>query len=259
MKKITLSHITLGLVVGIVLAAFTLSFRTVAQLGNVFFPGYGWLFALLVDAGMAVLGLVRLQAGVIASQGLKYGAWGGLIASLVLSVLLNVVDAYGAFTAGWLHYVIHGLPPVALLSLSELALTMYDKQLSNGDDELANVRQSLTEARQALASATADGDKARAAADKLAAELDNARRERDDTAALFAALQNEHDKLTARLDSHYVALDKLPERAAYVARQLASGRLPNGDMTKKFGMGKTTVDKMVAALVTAEERAGFGD
>ncbi len=131
MKKVTPFNITMLLLAGIVLAAFTLSFQTVATLGNAYFAGHGWLFALLVDAGMMVLGLVRLQAGVIGSQGLKYGAWGGLFAALILSVLLNVVDAHGAFTEAWLHYVIHALPPVALLSLSELALTMYDKQLAN--------------------------------------------------------------------------------------------------------------------------------
>lgn len=256
-KHITFENITFALLLFIVGAAFTLSFRTVQASGNVFFPQYGWLFAGLIDAGMVVIGLIRVQAGVMRSKGLKNAAYGGLAVSLVLSVLLNVVNHDGTFKSDWLHYVVHGLPPVALLALTELALSMYDERVANGGNSLDALKQELASVRHELAGTCRERDDLRQNLDAAMAKSDNVKQERDEIAAMFAELQKEFDNLQRKIGTQYVRIDELPERAAYVVAQLAKGKLPNGDMAEKFGMGASSVDKLMTALVPAGERERF--
>lgn len=294
MKKHTMIKVVLFFVVSIVLAAFVLSFRTVSAVGDHFFPGFGWLFALLIDAGMIVLGLVRLLAGVMRQQLIKRWAVAGLSLALAASFVLNIVTTDGRFTGEWLHWLAHGLPPVALLALSELALQIYDASretavspydklmakatavLMRWRKRLAKQRRQLAELTRHLETVVSEHDAAMAKADKqlanLAQQLETVVDERDVAMAELNrqveqltqqlktvvserdAASKENSKLLRQLENDYIDLSKLPERLAYTAVAMSNGRVPNGDFVDKFGVGETTTNRAMAVMWPKDER-----
>ena len=278
-KHITFTNIVLFLVVIIAGLAFALSFKTISNLGGAFFPRQGQIFAIMVDVAMVVLGLVRVQAGRTQNAPVKRAALIGLVTAGLASFIMNVVTPQGAFPHGWLHYVVHGLPPVALLSLSELALTMYDAGHDKPDDPLAKLmaraihavaktrrqlhaarhvtrqlRQELATTTVALANAQLENDTLR----QIVGKADESGK--DNLAALkatraeLAAAKKELTTLQTQLATDYIRLDTLHPRLGYVVSQVANGRIPNGDFAEKFGVGTTSVDRAMSVIFPKEDR-----
>lgn len=271
-KHFTFNNIVLVFVGVIALAAFVLSFNTISKLGNAFFPERGWVFAGMVDLAMIVLGMVRVQAGRMENVDIKRWSLVGLVVAGLLSVLMNVVTTDGAFSGQWLHYVIHGLPPVALLTLSELALSMYDASRSEGVDmvavvtkramliigklrkSLASKRQELEIARQEIGNLSGELGKKRGEVVSLRKERVAIAVERDELKSEVAQLAKKAGKLEKQLGKDYIQLAKLPERVAYVAQVTAKGMVPNGDMAEKFGLGVPSVDRAMSFLWPKQDR-----
>lgn len=271
-KHLTFNNFVLFLVGLIAIFAFILSFKTISALGEVFFPSFGWLFAIMVDLTMIVLGLVRVQAGKMRDSSIKSWALLGLVLTGLVSIVMNVVTGKGVFVSGWLHYLAHGLPPVALLALSELALTMYDASRDEGGDEpdsvmaraliiVSKLRRQLSSKKQELVKTKTSLDESLARVVKMKqiladteSRLDAAERQLGEMGEELDKVRTNYFKLESSISREYVPLDKLPPRVAYIAGEFSMGRVPNGDFADKFGVGHSSVDKTMRVLHPMSER-----
>ena len=186
-----------------------------------------------------------------------------------------------------MHWLAHGLPPVALLALSELALQIYDvsretavsphdKLMAKATTALLRWRKRLVAQRRALAQLTQQLETAVVGRDKdlmshqqelakLTQQLETAVAGRDadlvshqrELTKLTQQLETavaDRDELSRKIDKDYIPVAKLPERMAYAARAMANGRVPNGDFVERFGVGATTAERAMAVMWPKEER-----